>query len=69
MKPIESINRVDIYEMNGTDVFGIDQPKVTVRNHWNRQAFVVIETPSGEIFTVNATALEKAIRNAQNAHE
>jgi len=69
MKTFESINSLDIYELNNIDQFGIDMPKLTVKNHWNRSQFVVIQMPSGESATVNASALIKAVRNAENAHQ
>lgn len=66
---IQSINIVEVYEENGIELKTIrsKKPSITVRKHWNRKSFVVLQI--GELsYTVEAADLEKAIRNAQNAH-
>ena len=66
----ESINFIEIYEINGTEEKGLrsHQRKVRVREHWNRQEFVVLQIDEGTEVTVLASQLVRAIENAQNAH-
>ena len=66
---IESINIVEVYEENGTELKALKskKPSITVREHWNRKDFVIINMGNLS-YTVLATDLEKAIQNCQNAH-
>lgn len=70
MKNFESVNSIEIYEINGEDMRGLksNTPKLKVREHWNENDFVVIEIDNMK-FTVLAKQLEKAIENAQNVHQ
>lgn len=64
---IESINMVDAYEENGKETT-ITRPKITVREHWNRKEFVVMNI-ADKSYTFLAKDLIKAIENARNAHD
>lgn len=69
MHKIESINKVEVYEENGVELYGLrsQKPKVTIREHWSRKELVIINI--GELsYSVCAVDLIKAIQNAQNAH-
>lgn len=69
MSNFESINKIQIYETNGIENKELPSkmPKLIVTQHWNRKSFVVIEI-EGKQYTVVANELERAIKNAQNAH-
>lgn len=65
---IESVNKLKVYEIDGTDTYKVDGPTITVSEHWSKKGFVRIKI--GETsYTVDASALKKAIENAQNAHD
>ena len=66
--PIDTISIVKAYEVDGSDVKGLDYPKIKVSNHWNRSQFVDIELEGGKTYTVVAKDLQIAIDNAVNAH-
>lgn len=68
MERIESINLVEIYEIDGEDKTGLDMPKLTIKEHWNSREFVVLWMDGNKI-TVLADQLKRAISNAQNAHK
>jgi len=63
----ESLNSMDVYEINEDEIVGIEKPKLVVSNHFIRKQFVVIEV-AGVKYTVIADELKRAIDNAQNAH-
>jgi hypothetical protein len=68
-RKIQSINIVEVYEENNQELEGLrsKKPSIIVREHWSRKDFVVISI--GELsYTVCAEDLQKAIKNAQNAH-
>ena len=68
MSIIQSINIVEVYEENGQELKALrsNKPSITIREHWNRRDFVVINM--GDLsYTVCAKDLEKAIQNAQNS--
>lgn len=69
MDKFESINTIEIYEVNGTETTGLssDRPKLKIREHWNRKDFVVLEL-DGKKITLLAHELNRAVSNAQNAH-
>ena len=68
MHPFESINKIDVYEIDGIDSIEVGKtPKITIKNHWNRGEFVVLII-NNKKYTVLAHELERAIENAKNAH-
>lgn len=60
-------NELDVYEIDGSDTRKVGGPKMQVKNHWNRKAFVMLEF-EGKSLTVLADDLKRAIDNSQNAH-
>jgi hypothetical protein len=57
---------VTIYEIDGRDFPGApEEHQITVRSHWNRDAFIELEI-EGKRYTVVASDLEAAITNAHN---
>ena len=69
MKSTES--KIDIYEIDGSDIRGLKRPQVIVTNHWNYSKLVCIQIESegeSKVVTVVADELKKAIQNAQNIH-
>ena len=58
-------NEIHVYEVDGKDVSSPSLVSLTVRSHWNRDSLVVFEF-EGKSFTVSASSLEKAIKNATN---
>ena len=67
MSKIESVNSVDIHEINGDDAPMINGPKLIIKNHWNQRCFVIVKIDDKEL-TVSASDLIKAITNSQNVH-
>ena len=67
--PIDVESKVEVYERNGSDLGGLksDKEPLIVKNHWNRREFVVLQYEDKEI-TVVVGDLERAIKNAYNAH-
>lgn len=66
--PIESENKIKIYERDGNNISLVsDSQPLIVRNHWNEGSKIVLYLNGNEI-TVVADDLKKAIQNAQNAH-
>ncbi len=65
---IKVSNTVKCYEVNGQKLLGIceDDPKVTVKSHWNDNDMVVIELGDLTV-TVLGRHLKKAIDNAMNS--
>ena len=63
-----SINKINIYEQNNSDVPIGETVQLIVENHWNLKDRVVLKF-NGESITVLARQLEKAIQNAQNIHD
>lgn len=61
--PIEEIDSVET-----PNVVGKDRPTIGVTPHWNRRELVILEI-EGKKYTVYVNAVNKAIQNAQNAHE
>jgi hypothetical protein len=70
MNPINVKNEVEVYEIDGEETKTLKSQKesLIIKNHWNRWAFVVIKYKDTTI-TVIADDLERAIKNAQNAHK
>ena len=66
---IEVVNTVEVYELNGGELRDIKskKPKLVVKNHWNRNEFVVLQIDEGKIITVLAKDLRAAIDNATNS--
>jgi hypothetical protein len=58
-------NEIQIYEVNGYEIKTPPVPYLKIASHGIRDAFVVIEI-DGQRYTVIASQLEKAIRNATN---
>lgn len=69
MNRIESINNIEVYEENGTELNALrsKKPSITIREHWNRKEFVIINMGNLS-YTVLAKDMIAAIENAQNAH-
>lgn len=65
MKTTET--KIDIYEINGEESGLSNEAQLTVKNHWNRKNFVILNMNDKEI-TVVADDLKRAIENAQNVH-
>lgn len=61
-------SKIDIYEIDGSEIRGLDKPQLKVSNHWNRRELVCIDL-DGKSVTVSASILVKAIENAQNIHK
>jgi hypothetical protein len=60
-------SKVTIYEVAGSEpALGADRQEVTVKSHWNRDEFVVLEVPGALAITVAAADLKRAIDNAGN---
>lgn len=62
---IKVSNEVKVYEVDGSEHVGLNEPTITVRSHWNRSSLVVIEAGGREL-TVLAVDLKAAIDNAGN---
>lgn len=62
---IKVISEVDIYEVDGSEVVGLNRPKINVLSHWNRPDLVILEI-DGKKSTIVATDMEAAITNAKN---
>lgn len=59
-------NLLTVYEVNGTEVDSSpDAARLAVRSHWNRNRLVVLEI-AGQVVTVAADDLERALINATN---
>ena len=58
-------NRINPVEFNGNR-HGASEHSISVNSHWNRKDLVVIEIAEDQFFTVLATELHAAIRNATN---
>lgn len=58
-------SKLSVYEVDGSES-PFDTVHVLVRSHWNRRDFVVIETPDGHAYTVNANDLDRGTANAKN---
>lgn len=70
MKLIDVVSCVDIVEKDGVEVrrvVGEKKTQIHVTPHWNRSELVRLET-DGSKYIVNVVALDKAVRNACNAH-
>ena len=63
----ESINKIDLVEIDGEKVKISDTIQMQVKNHWNYKDLVVIEV-LGKKVTVLVNELQRAIENAQNIH-
>lgn len=61
-------NKVEAYELNGTESPMMNRPVMIVKNHWNRRQLVVIEV-DGKSYTVDAEEMKRAIDNSTNAHK
>lgn len=60
-------SQVNVYEIDGKDTGPtIDRPVVRVLSHWNANHLVVLDI-DGKRYTVVASNLEAAIKNARNA--
>lgn len=60
-------SRINIYEVDGKEVpTGENVLPLIIRNHWNRQAFVVLSDGTFT-YTVDASDLRRAIDAAQMA--
>jgi ABC-type bacteriocin/lantibiotic exporter with double-glycine peptidase domain len=67
---IKVVCEVEPYEMNGQEFeckLKSKKPLVKVESHWNRNEFVVLKFGNNDSFTVVASDLETAIRNATNS--
>lgn len=56
-------NEITVRELNGSE--NKEAKPITVKSHWNRCEFVVLEMHGVEV-TVSARELEAAIKNATN---
>ena len=63
----KSINKIEIYEINNSDVSIGENLELVIENHWNLKARVILKYKD-ESITVLAKDLIKAIENAQNIH-
>jgi hypothetical protein len=63
---IEVINELTIYEIDGKAVAIRDTPTLTVKSHWNDPEWIILCTPDGRRFTLNAKDMRAAIENAAN---
>lgn len=61
-------NRINVYEIDGTETAGKTQQHLVVKSHWNLRNFIVLKWNGKEI-TVSARQIKQAIENAQNAHD
>jgi len=64
MKQLKVKNEVEIYETDGGKCH-TKELFLTVKNHWNRDEFIVLEYNKVEI-TILADELKKAIQNSTN---
>ncbi len=66
---VKVASEVQVYEVNGKERTPGDEgwPNVTVKSHWNYDKFVII-CVDGKEYTVGASDLETATRNAQNSN-
>ena len=62
---VEVHQKIEVYEVDGIDVPIGQSKKLEVNSHWNRAEFVVMKFGKTS-FTVSATNLSNAIRNATN---
>lgn len=71
------INSIKCYEINGKEIKALPFPELTVKGHWNRNTFVVLEFVCSQIIqdrvveskmscTVSASELIKAVHNSTN---
>ncbi len=69
MENFETINAIEVYEVDGKECNGLrsDKPKIRILNHWNRKCFIDVEI-GDKTYTILADQLKRAIDNAQNAH-
>ncbi len=65
---IEVENKVELYELNGDEISGIDRPTITVKSHWNDDDFVIIVIDNKE-YTVAENDIITAIKNACNINK
>lgn len=54
---------LNIYEIDGKETEGRTLPRLIVRSHWNRGAWVVLDVPGAKPITVYACKLQRAIQN------
>jgi len=63
---MEVENKLKVYEVDDVEVkLGEKNPEIIIKNHWNRNNFVVIEI-NEKRYTVSAAELDAAIENATN---
>jgi len=69
MNRFESINLIEVFEIDEIELFGLknEKPKIKITEHWNNRRFVNIGI-DGKSFTILADELKRAVDNAQNAH-
>lgn len=63
---IKVSNEVPVYEPKVDPPKVLDHPPIIVESHWNNDKWVVIKTPDGQSYTVNAKDLRAALENATN---
>lgn len=66
--PIDTESRVPIREQRGKELESFRREVIKVRNHRIYKQLVVVEVHDCDPVTVDAGELERAIRNAVNAH-
>jgi len=65
---IDTINTVEVYEVDGSECLMIpsEKPKIRISNHWNKNILVCLELEGGKTYTVSAKDLKSAIDNSTN---
>ena len=59
-------NKLKVYEVDDVEVkLSEKNPEILIKNHWNRNTFVVIEIDNKR-YTVSAAELDAAVENATN---
>jgi hypothetical protein len=62
MSRVETAAKVRVYEVDGEEQGGLEQPTVNVLTHWNRDEMVRLRLGNGKVYTVVADDLMLAIK-------
>jgi len=61
---IKTETKISVYEVDGEETLGKEEPDFSVRRHWNRSNVLVVVCVGGKEYGVSASELKTAIENA-----